>query len=113
MRDERIANFGFRISNLEKWRLLTPGFRLLSSRLSTKPMNPPRYLTGEEHPNLPYSENSAAALRPRLPFVERVDSDFIEDESGSLLEYWRILLRRKVTILLIALVGALAGFLVT
>src|SRR2546422_3907440 len=72
-------------------------------------MNPRRYLTGEEYPNLP----SDAPLRPRLPYVERVDPDFIEDESGSLLEYWRILLRRKGTILVIAFLGALTGLLVT
>src|SRR5206468_8497614 len=75
-------------------------------------MNPPRYLTGEEHPNLPYSENSGAPLRSRLPYVERVDPDFIEGDSGSLLEYWRILRRRKVTIILIACLGALVGLLV-
>src|SRR2546422_6415796 len=72
-------------------------------------MNPRRYLTGEEYPNLP----SDAPLRPRLPYVERVDSDFIEDESGSLLEYWRILLRRKGPILLITFLGAVTGLLVT
>src|ERR1700684_276987 len=36
-----------------------------------------------------------------------------EPESGGLLEYWRILRRRKGTLLLIALLGAIVGFLVT
>lgn len=36
-----------------------------------------------------------------------------EPESGGLLEYWRILRRRKGTLLLIAVLGAIVGFLVT
>ena len=36
-----------------------------------------------------------------------------EPETGGLLEYWRILRRRKGTLILIALVGAVIGFLVT
>jgi len=36
-----------------------------------------------------------------------------EPESGGLLEYWRILRRRKGTVILIASLGAIVGFLVT
>src|SRR5579863_9811902 len=36
-----------------------------------------------------------------------------EPESGGLIEYWRILRRRKGTLILIASVGAILGFLVT
>ncbi|HEY1754076.1 MAG TPA: polysaccharide biosynthesis tyrosine autokinase [Bryobacteraceae bacterium] len=36
-----------------------------------------------------------------------------EPESGGLIEYWRILRRRKGTLLLIATLGAIAGFLLT
>jgi polysaccharide biosynthesis transport protein len=36
-----------------------------------------------------------------------------EPESGGLLEYWRILRRRKGTLLLVATLGAIVGFLVT
>ncbi len=36
-----------------------------------------------------------------------------EPESGGLIEYWRILRRRKATLFLIAAVGAIVGFLVT
>src|ERR1700723_3894548 len=36
-----------------------------------------------------------------------------EPESGGLIEYWRILCRRKGTLFLIAALGAVAGFLVT
>src|SRR5580700_7038612 len=37
----------------------------------------------------------------------------VEPESRSLLEYWRILRRRKGTLILLASVGAVIGFLVT
>jgi succinoglycan biosynthesis transport protein ExoP len=36
-----------------------------------------------------------------------------EPESGGLIEYWRILRRRKGTLLLVAFLGAIAGFLIT
>jgi len=47
-----------------------------------------------------------------VPYSGGVDNG-AEPETGGILEYWRILRRRKGTLILIALIGSIAGFLVT
>ena len=47
-----------------------------------------------------------------VPYSGGADSG-AEPETGGILEYWRILQRRKGTLILIALIGSIAGFLVT
>ncbi len=55
---------------------------------------------------------NGAVARPQ--YVEASDSQFSDDPAGgTLLEYWRILQRRKGTVLLVAFLGMLGGFLYT
>lgn len=49
----------------------------------------------------------------RPGYFEPPDQDSDQAASGGLLEYWRMLRRRKGTLVLIAFLGALAGFLLT
>lgn len=58
-----------------------------------------------ERPTLP-------ATYTEVPYSAGPDPGF-EPEGGGLLEYWRILRRRKGTLILIASIGTLIGFLVT
>ncbi|MBI4877396.1 MAG: hypothetical protein HY822_22440, partial [Acidobacteria bacterium] len=62
-------------------------------------------------PRLPArSEPVSQAYRPAYDYTA---DQFEDQEQGSLIEYWRMLQRRKGTVILIAFVGALVGLLVT
>jgi len=79
----------------------------------------------ENYPQLPPAGQPAAALAPRShqhyaapsgPYVDvpNYGPDLSGDaEIGGLYEYWRIIRRRKGTLILISFLGALIGFLVT
>lgn len=78
----------------------------------------------QDHPQLPSPQPEPGALAPREhrhvapwgPYVEASYSGsdpYDESETGGLIEYWRILRRRKGALILIAFAGALTGFLVT
>src|SRR5260370_1569957 len=79
----------------------------------------------EAHPQLPSPQPEPGALAPRqrhrevAPAGPYVDVPYYgsdpngELETGGLVEYWRILRRRKGTLILIAFPGALTGFLST
>src|SRR5579872_6141771 len=62
---------------------------------------------------MPARENGAVPLTyTAVPYGGAPDPDS-EPESSGLLEYWRILRRRKGTLILLAGAGAIVGFLVT
>ncbi len=74
------------------------------------------------HPQLPSPDPNNQQLAPRNPRGHQqpyVDAPYYasdpadDQETGGLIEYWRILSRRKGTLILIAFAGALAGFLFT
>jgi capsular exopolysaccharide synthesis family protein len=74
----------------------------------------------EEQPQFSRCEREAALVpRPagpppgRYPEYAVPAPELNDSEQGSLVEYWRILRRRKGTLMIIAFVGALVGFLVT
>ena len=71
-----------------------------------------------DHPHLPPAEHLPARRDQSGPPANLTDLNYASDPNsepggGGLLEYWRILSRRKGTVFLIAFAGALAGFLVT
>ncbi|MGA2326203.1 MAG: polysaccharide biosynthesis tyrosine autokinase [Bryobacteraceae bacterium] len=69
---------------------------------------------GDPAPNELEPRFAPAGPPPARPgYFEPPDQDFDQAASGGLLEYWRMLRRRKGTLVLIAFLGALAGFLLT
>ena len=74
--------------------------------------------------SFPPADPNATPLVPRQHQARGQQQPYIEPpyyapdpadnhETGGLIEYWRILRRRKGTLILIAFIGALAGFLIT
>ena len=59
---------------------------------------------------------NGAAVGVRYPEITNaypIDSSGDEEEKGGLIEYWKILRRHKGTLIVIAFIGALLGFLIT
>src|SRR5262245_60738770 len=73
-----------------------------------EPVKPLVHITKEIDVRHPADFQNSPA---RLPYIERSDSDSADDDFRSLLKYWQILCRRKGIILILAVIGAAAGFL--
>lgn len=66
----------------------------------------------EESKNLTLYPSSRRGLPVRESFLDAIDPDLLDESDANwLLEYWRILRRRKGTIVLASMLGALAGLL--
>src|ERR1035438_2951378 len=72
------------------------------------PDQPPSVLTPHPSPHLPEPRHEYPNSSAFTPESQQQDAD-----SGGLLEYWRIIRRRKGTVILLTFIGALIGFVVT
>src|SRR5580658_4226256 len=78
-------------------------------QLPEPPNKPGEYLPS---PAFGREKGAASAAYPDTAYYAAANPD-VDPESGNLLEYCRILRRRKGTVILVAFLGAVIGFLVT
>src|SRR5438034_1281448 len=71
-----------------------------------------RFITGEQFPETAIVQNGGAPSATRLSQATHFEANQLEQNSSVLLEYWQVLRRHKWTVLIIAFLGTLTGFLI-